>query len=198
MREVFRSFAPTGSAFTTVRHFRQQHLLFPRRLRRGAHRGELVWAEIEHHDVLRLLHHPAYAGAYVYGRTRTTKTADGKLHLQDVPHADWVALVRDAHVGYISWEDFERNEAQLALNSQAYAPKRFSPPREGPALEASSDPLWMLRRADDGALSPAWGPAPCPRLVSVRAEALPKAAPPVNAFLGESWTRQLERCSWSA
>ncbi|WP_201381878.1 recombinase family protein [Ktedonobacter sp. SOSP1-52] len=85
IREVFRSFAHTGSAFTTVRHFRQQHLLFPRRLRRGAHRGELVWAEIEHHDVLRLLHHPAYAGAYVYGRTRTTKTADGKLHIQDVP-----------------------------------------------------------------------------------------------------------------
>jgi hypothetical protein len=31
-------------------------------------------------------------------------------------------------------EEYERNEAQLALNSQAYAPQRFSPPREGPAL----------------------------------------------------------------
>ena len=31
-------------------------------------------------------------------------------------------------------EDYERNEAQLAMNSQAYAPERFSPPREGPAL----------------------------------------------------------------
>lgn len=48
IREIFRDFAHTGSAFTTVRHFRQQHVLFPRRLRRGAHRGELVWAEIEH------------------------------------------------------------------------------------------------------------------------------------------------------
>ncbi len=37
-------------------------------------------------------------------------------------------------MGYITWEDFERNEAQLAVNSQAYAPERFSPPREGPAL----------------------------------------------------------------
>ena len=34
----------------------------------------------------------------------------------------------------LRWEDYERNEAQLALNSQAYAPQRFSPPREGPAL----------------------------------------------------------------
>jgi len=93
-----------------------------------------VWGEIEHHDVLRVLHHPAYAGAYVFGRTRSTKTADGKVHSVDVPRSEWFALVKNAHVGYITWEDYERNEAQLALNSQAYAPERLSPPREGPAL----------------------------------------------------------------
>ena len=134
IREVFRSFQATGSAFATVRHFHQQHLLFPRRLRRGPHRGEVGWAEIQHHDVLRILHHPAYAGAYAFGRTRTTKTADGKVHIEDVPRSEWIALVKDAHVGYITWEDYERNEAQLDMNSQAYAPQRLSPPREGPAL----------------------------------------------------------------
>ena len=134
IREVFHSFEQTGSASATVRHFRREHLLFPRRIRRGPHHGELVWAEIEHHDVLRVLHHPAYAGAYVYGRTRSTKTADGKVHIADVPRSDWFALVKEAHVGYITWEDYERHEAQLAVNSQAYAPQRFSPPREGPAL----------------------------------------------------------------
>ncbi len=40
----------------------------------------------------------------------------------------------DSPVGYITWEEYERNQAQLAMNSQAYAPKRFAPPREGPAL----------------------------------------------------------------
>src|SRR5437763_16705400 len=69
IREVFHSFEHTGSAFATVRHFRQQQLLFPRRVRCGPHQGEIVWGEIEHHDVLRVLHHPAYAGAYVFGRT---------------------------------------------------------------------------------------------------------------------------------
>ena len=49
--------------------------------------------------MLRVLHHPAYAGAYVYGRTRSPKTADGKVHLADVPRSQWVALVKDAHVG---------------------------------------------------------------------------------------------------
>lgn len=134
IQEVFRSFAHTGSAFATVRHFRQQHLLFPRRIRRGPHTGDIAWAEIEHHDVLRVLHHPAYAGAFVYGRTRVTRTADGKVHIQDLPRTEWFALVKDAHVGYITWEEYERNEAQLAVNSQAYAPQRFSPPREGPVL----------------------------------------------------------------
>ncbi len=134
IREVFRSFQHTGSAFATVRHFHQEHVLFPRRIRCGPHQGELVWGELQHHDVLRVLHHPAYAGAYVFGRTRSTKTADGKVHIADVPRSEWFALVKDAHVGYITWEDYERNEAQLALNSQAYAPQRFSPPREGPAL----------------------------------------------------------------
>ena len=134
IREIFHSFEHTGSAFATVRHFHQERLLFPRRVRCGPHQGEIVWGEIEHHDVLRVLHHPAYAGAYVFGRTRSTKTANGKIHIVDVPRSEWVALVKNAHVGYITWEDYERNEAQLALNSQAYAPERLSPPREGPAL----------------------------------------------------------------
>jgi DNA invertase Pin-like site-specific DNA recombinase len=134
IREVFRCFQHTGSACATVRHFHREHLLFPRRVRCGPHQGEIAWGAIQHHDVLRLLHHPGYAGAYVFGRTRTTKTADGKAHIADLPRSQWDTLVKNAHVGYISWEDYERNEAQLAVNSQAYAPERFSPPREGPAL----------------------------------------------------------------
>ncbi len=132
--EVFRCFQHTGSAFATVRHFHQHHLLFPRRIRCGPHQGELAWGAIQHHDVLRVLHQPAYAGAYVFGRTRTTKAADGKIHISDLPRSEWNTLVKNAHVGYITWEEFERNERQLVMNSQAYAPERFSPPREGPAL----------------------------------------------------------------
>ncbi len=134
IREVFLNFQHTGSACATVRHFHQQHLFFPRRIRRGPYQGEVAWGAIQHHDVLRVLHQPAYAGAYVFGHTRTTKSADGKFHIEDVPRSEWDTLVKNAHVGYITWEEFERNEAQLEMNSQAYAPERFSPPREGPAL----------------------------------------------------------------
>lgn len=134
IRQIFATFATTGSACAVVRHFRQHQLTFPRRLRSGPHQGELVWTALRHEDVLRLLHHPAYAGAYVFGRTRTWKTADGRVHIREVPRDEWQVLVYDAHVGYITWADYERNQEQLAMNSQAYAPHRLSPPREGPAL----------------------------------------------------------------
>jgi len=134
IREVIRLFQSTGSACATVRHFPQEPPLFPRRVRSGPHQGESLWGAIQHHDGLRVLHPPASAGVDPFGRTRTSRTADGKLHIQDVPRSEWITLVPDAHTGYITWEDSERNEAQLAVKSQAYAPQRFSPPREGPAL----------------------------------------------------------------
>jgi hypothetical protein len=84
--------------------------------------------------VLRVLHNPFYAGAYTYGRTRTTKGIDGKYHTTRFPQAKWQVFIRDAHVGYISWETDEGHLAQLAANSRAYTPPRLSPPREGPAL----------------------------------------------------------------
>lgn len=102
IHDVFRSFAPTGSACATVRHFRQHHVLFPRRV---PHQGEIAWGDLQHHDVLRVLHHPAYAGASVFGRTRTTKIADGKVPIQDVPRAEWVILMKEAHIGSITWEE---------------------------------------------------------------------------------------------
>jgi DNA invertase Pin-like site-specific DNA recombinase len=134
IRFLFASFARTGSACTTVRVFRADHLSFPRRLRSGPHQGELVWGELRHDDVLRILHNPCYAGAFVFGRTRTSKGLDGKVHIVNLPPEQWQVVIRDAHASYISWAEYEGNVAQLAANSQAYTPPRLSPPREGPAL----------------------------------------------------------------
>jgi DNA invertase Pin-like site-specific DNA recombinase len=134
IRFLFRTFRRTGSACATVRAFCDGQIPFPRRVRSGPHQGELVWGEIRHDDVLRLLHNPCYAGAFVFGRTRTTKTADGKVHIVTLPRDEWQVVIRDAHEGYISWQEYEGQLAQLAANSQAYAPQRLSPPREGPAL----------------------------------------------------------------
>lgn len=85
----FATFARTGSATATVKSFREQGLLFPRRLVSGPRQGELVWRALRHSAALRALKNPRYAGAFVYGRTRTrTRTrrgAGGRDRVQKLP-----------------------------------------------------------------------------------------------------------------
>jgi DNA invertase Pin-like site-specific DNA recombinase len=52
IRLVFETFERTGSAIRTVRFFREQGLLFPRRLRTGPDKGELLWAPPQHARIL--------------------------------------------------------------------------------------------------------------------------------------------------
>jgi DNA invertase Pin-like site-specific DNA recombinase len=132
---LFSTFARTGSASATVRHFRRRGLRFPRRPRSGPHQGELVWESLRHWRVLRVLHNPRYAGAFCFGRTRTHKRPHGTVEIEALPREQWVVLLPEAHPGYLSWEQFETNVRRLKDNAQAHgAERRKSPPREGPAL----------------------------------------------------------------
>jgi DNA invertase Pin-like site-specific DNA recombinase len=134
---LFATFRRTGTACSTVRSFRQQGLLFPRRPRGGPGKGELLWVELTHSHVIQILRNPRYAGAFVYGRTRSRKRIDGGGRSCSVrqPREQWHTLLRNAHPGYICWEQYEDNLRRLRENAQAQsAERRKSPPREGPAL----------------------------------------------------------------
>jgi DNA invertase Pin-like site-specific DNA recombinase len=131
----FQTFHRTGSAWTTVQLFRQQGWLFPRRVRAGQHKGEIIWAPLLHNTARQVLHNPRYAGAFAYGRTHTRKTADGHGRVDRLARDEWHALLLDSHPGYISWQDYEDHLRQLHENAQAHgSDRRSSPPREGPAL----------------------------------------------------------------
>jgi DNA invertase Pin-like site-specific DNA recombinase len=135
IRLVFATFERTGSAMQTVRFFREQGLQFPRRLRTGANKGDLLWAPPQHSRILQVLHNPRYAGAFVYGRTRTRHRPDGGTNVVKVPRADWQFVMPGMHQGYIDWERFEANQRRLADNARAFGGERLSgPAREGPAL----------------------------------------------------------------
>jgi hypothetical protein len=135
LRLLFETFRRTGSATATVKAFRQQGLLFPRRLRAGACKGELVWTALGHNHTLRILHNPRYAGAFVFGRSRTQKTVQGGLTVKWLPRDQWDTLIPNACPGYISWEEYEQNQQRLCETAQGWgADRRKSPPREGPAL----------------------------------------------------------------
>jgi DNA invertase Pin-like site-specific DNA recombinase len=135
LRLLFDTFRRTGSAMATVRTFRRQNLLFPRRVHTGPQKGDLVWGVLGHSQVLRILHNPRYAGAFAYGRSHTRKTVDGGCEIIHVPKEEWETLIPGAHAGYVSWEDYEQNQRQLHESAQAMgSDRRKSPAREGPAL----------------------------------------------------------------
>jgi DNA invertase Pin-like site-specific DNA recombinase len=135
VRLVFDTFSRTGAAYATIKYFRAQGLLFPTRVICGTRKGEVTWAPLCLGRVCSILHSPWYAGAYVYGRTRWRKHPDGRTQHQKLPLNQWQVIIRDAHAGYISWQQYERIQQQLETASKAIGfERRVAPLREGPAL----------------------------------------------------------------
>jgi len=136
---IFDLFEESKSALAVVKHFDSHQLLFPTRYWGGARDDELAWQPLRLTRVLTILHNPAYAGAYVYGRTQTrTRLLPGeepriKGRTRQVKLADWPILLRDAHPGYISWEQFLRNQQQLDDNRTFRPEERRGVVREGSA-----------------------------------------------------------------
>jgi DNA invertase Pin-like site-specific DNA recombinase len=135
LRHFFATFARTGSARAVVQAFKHEGLLFPTRILKGPHKGELSWTALRHHRALCVLHNPRYAGAFVYGRRRSRKSPQGKISFEKLPRDQWTALIHDANPAYINWEQFELNQQLLAANAQAHGADRAAgPAREGTAL----------------------------------------------------------------
>lgn len=140
VRLVFALFDESKSALAVVKHFADHKLLFPTRHWGGIQDGQLTWQPLRHSRVLAILHNPAYAGAYVYGRTKTrTRLLPGeeprvKGRTRPVKLEEWPILLRDAHPGYITWEQFLRNRQQLDDNRTYRPEERRGAVREGAAL----------------------------------------------------------------
>jgi DNA invertase Pin-like site-specific DNA recombinase len=134
LEHLFQTFERTGSARAVVQTFNREGLLFPARVRAGERKGELTWSPLTHWRVLRTLHNPRYAGAFAYGQRRTRKTPGGKTTTRSVPRDQWT-LIKDAHAGYITFEQYEHNLKTLAANATAHGTDRAAgPAREGAAL----------------------------------------------------------------
>ena len=135
LRLFFQTFRRTGSAWGTIKSFREQGWLFPRRLRAGARRGELIWGPLVLSRALQVLHNPRYAGAFVYGRNRARKTVDGHCSYKRLPENEWTVVLPSLHPGYLTWEEYQENVRRLRESAQSYGQeRRRSPAREGPAL----------------------------------------------------------------
>jgi DNA invertase Pin-like site-specific DNA recombinase len=117
VRLVFDQFERLGSAAKVLRYLVQQGIQLP--VRRGGRNGPgaLAWHRPNYTTLINLLSHPIYAGAYSYGRTCQNKQTRRQRQVpKRLPAQEWKVLLRDQYPAYISWEQYERNVAQLAEN----------------------------------------------------------------------------------
>jgi DNA invertase Pin-like site-specific DNA recombinase len=128
---VFTTFLQYKSACKVLRFFNDHDLLLPRRDRFG----DVVWKKPTAAAILFILKNPAYAGAFVYGRSRTTQDPSGKTTTKRLPMEEWRICVRDKYPPYIEWETFEKIQAMLRDNYAEYdRNKSRGIPRPGAAL----------------------------------------------------------------
>ena len=117
---IFGRFAVCGSVRGVWLWLRDQGLKFP--LQPGAYiRGsEIIWTEPTYHAVHNVLTHPAYAGAYTFGRSRQQRLVrdDGTFRVRRrvLPQDQWEVLIKDHHEGFIDWDTYQANQAKIARN----------------------------------------------------------------------------------
>ena len=117
IRLVFDTFDELGSVRQTWLWFRNERVEIPVRTpARGLH-----WRVPTETSLHLILRNPIHAGAYAYGRRRRkTVIRDGRKQILRQPlqmnPEDWIVLLHDRHEGYISWQDYERNQALITSN----------------------------------------------------------------------------------
>lgn len=137
IRTVFRKFQELGSARQVLLWMAAEELSFPRP-EDGKSSTSFEWRKIRYRNVISILKNPCYAGAYAYGKsTQSTEIIDGrarKRYGRALPMREWRVLIKDHHEGYITWDEFEQNQAQLARNAFGKAGGAAKSGRGGRAL----------------------------------------------------------------
>ena len=130
---VFTTFLEQGSVSRVMKSFKSRQLTVPRRGRFG----EVAWRAPTTGMLGGILKNPAYAGTFVYGRTRSCHRhyANGKLVTTRCPRSEWQIVVQGKYPAYLDWDSFERIQAMLRDNYAEYVRnKTRGVPRDGAAL----------------------------------------------------------------
>jgi len=88
--------------------------------RRTVGQRRVRWTRASYGAVHDFLTNPAYAGAFVFGRTRTEKhlADDGRVRRRtvQVPLEQWSVCIPDHHPGYVSWDEYLATRERLRAN----------------------------------------------------------------------------------
>jgi DNA invertase Pin-like site-specific DNA recombinase len=120
IRLVFQKFRELGSARQVLLWMASQNVHFPYPSN-GRTLTSFEWRPIRYRNVISILKNPFYAGVYAYGKSeKRTTIVDGrarKSYGHHKPMGTWEVFIKDHHEGYISWAQYERNQALLAGNA---------------------------------------------------------------------------------
>jgi DNA invertase Pin-like site-specific DNA recombinase len=120
LRLVFSKFAEFQSARQVHVWLRDQGIELPAKSHDADGRC-IVWKLPLYNTVYNILTNPVYAGAYAFGRTMSKVIVeDGRKRVRRGlrrSQTDWDVLLKDQHEGYITWDEFERNQRVIADNA---------------------------------------------------------------------------------
>src|SRR3954465_4964111 len=129
---VFATFLRVRSLAAVVRSFNTESMFVPRRDKYG----DVVWRRPTVSSVGAIVKNSAYAGSFVYGRTRTERTGPNHNPVRKPrPVSEWRIHIRDVYPPYIDWATYEKIQVMIRDNHSEYARnKTRGVPRPGKAL----------------------------------------------------------------
>jgi DNA invertase Pin-like site-specific DNA recombinase len=133
IQRVFDVFMQTKTIAQTLAYFNRHGLMMPRYDKFK----QLQWRKPTLATLSNVLKNPAYAGTFVYGKTRTSKTGPSAIDkvTRKLPQDQWKIVIPNKYPAYISTELFDTIQSMLKQNYAKYARnKTRGIPREGAAL----------------------------------------------------------------
>ena len=129
---VFELFLKLRTVAKVMRMLNDRSLDLPRRDRHG----DLRWTRATVSAVASILKNPAYAGAFVYGRTRMRAAREDRMPAKmPRPLDEWRIVVKDKYPAYLDWPSYEKIRSIVSDNRAEYMrTKTRGAPRDGELL----------------------------------------------------------------
>jgi excisionase family DNA binding protein len=166
---VFRKMTELGSVRQVLQWFLQENISLPA-FPHGSPEHQMVWKLPGYASLHAMLTNPIYASAYVYGRRETrTKIVEGRARKSAghrKPQSGWKVLIKEHHPGYLSWDEYERNQSMIAANNYFHSGAEAKSGRGGRALLSG-----LLRCRRCGRMIQVFYPGPVVRYVCNAARA---------------------------